>query len=153
MKRVVIGMGNPFRRDDGAGLEVARRLRLLSLRDVSVLEHGGEPAGLLDAWSGAGEVYVIDSVRGAEPGTVHHLRMSSQEPLAITHESGSTHTLGLGEAVELARALELLPPMLNVIGIEGSDFSTGEGVSPAVERAAIEVADELARRLAAEVGR
>jgi len=59
----------------------------------------------------------------------------------------------LGEAVELARALELLPPMLNVIGIEGSDFSTGEGVSPAVERAAIEVADELARRLAAEVGR
>ncbi len=27
MKRLVIGLGNPYRRDDAAGLEVARRVR------------------------------------------------------------------------------------------------------------------------------
>ena len=102
VSRVVIGMGNPFRRDDGAGVEVARRLRQLLPRGVTILEHDGEPAGLLDVWQGAAEAYVVDSVRGVDPGSVHQVHLSAQTGLAIGQERGSTHALGLGDAVELA---------------------------------------------------
>ena len=149
MKRVVIGMGNPFRHDDGAGLEVTRRLREFQLDDVTILEHDGEPAGLLDAWWGADQAYVIDSVRGTQPGAVHRIHLSSRDggDVPATHDRDSTHALGLGDAVELGRVLDRLPPQLDIIGIEGVDFSTGEGVSSEVERAAAEVADDLARVL------
>lgn len=152
MKRVVIGMGNPFRHDDGAGLEVVRRLRRHAPPGVTILEHDGEPAGLLDAWRGADEAYVIDSVRGTDPGVVHHVHLSSLDETGdpIAHQRDSTHALGLGEAVELARVLDLLPPTLNIIGIEGVDFSVGEGVSAEVDRATVQVADDLARKLRAE---
>jgi hydrogenase maturation protease len=120
-------------------------------RDVTILEHDGEPAGLLDAWEGSDEAFVVDSVRGADAGTVHRVQVTSdhQHFDADGHERDSTHALGLGDAVELGRVLDRLPPVLNIIGIEGVDFSMGEGVSPAVERATVEVADELARQLKA----
>jgi hydrogenase maturation protease len=148
VSRVVIGMGNTFRRDDGAGVEVARRLRRLAPSDVTVLEHDGEPAGLLDAWEGADVAYVVDSVRGDNPGAVHHLQLSAHHAIPAGHDQGSTHTLGLGEAVELARVLDRLPPTLTIIGIEGVDFSTGEGLSQEVGRATVAVANDLAQRLA-----
>jgi hydrogenase maturation protease len=141
-------MGNTFRRDDGAGAEVARRLRRLAPNDVTILELDGEPASLLDAWEGADEAYVVDSVRGDTPGAVHHVQLGASKEIPAGHDQGSTHTLGLGEAVELARVLDRLPPTLTIIGIEGVDFSTGEGLSEEVGRATAAVADDLAQRLA-----
>jgi hydrogenase maturation protease len=50
--------------------------------------------------------------------------------------SHSTHGLGVGEAIELARTLNRMPNSLTVYGIEGGSFRTGVGLSPEVERAA-----------------
>ena len=47
----LIGVGNQFRRDDAAGLEVARRLRLTRPPGVEIFEEEGEPASLIEAWS------------------------------------------------------------------------------------------------------
>ncbi len=63
---------------------------------------------------------------------------------------GSTHALGLGEAIELARALGRLPGRLLVYGVEGADFGTGEGLSPAVTAALGPLADELLRKARVE---
>jgi hydrogenase maturation protease len=87
-------------------------------------------------------------VRGVDPGSVHQVHLSAQTGLAIGQERGSTHALGLGDAVELARVLDRLPSTLTIIGIEGADFTTGEGMSPEVEKAVIKVTDDLAQRLA-----
>ena len=46
----------------------------------------------------------------------------------------STHVFGVGEAIELARVLEQLPPILIVYAIEGENFSTGIGLTSKVER-------------------
>jgi len=46
----VIGVGNPWRGDDAAGLAVARLLRGTVSPEVEVLEREGEPTGLVDAW-------------------------------------------------------------------------------------------------------
>lgn len=132
----VIGVGNPWRRDDGAGPEAARRL------GGRVLE--GEPVGLIESFEDAGEVVLVDAVSsGAEPGTVHRLEVGASPLPAEVFGSRSTHALGLAEAVELARALGRLPERVLVYGIEGADFSAGAGLSPEVEAAVERVVEEV----------
>jgi hydrogenase maturation protease len=143
----VIGVGNPWRGDDAAGLLAARQLRDLAPPGAEVAELEGEPISLLDAWEGAASVIVVDAVSsGAPVGTVHRVDALSERlpgPLA----GPSTHTLGLAEAIELGRALDRLPPGLIVYGIEGERFEAGEGLTPAVEEAVGEalaaIVDEL----------
>ena len=67
---VVIGIGNDDRRDDGAGLEVARRLRAIVPESIRVLEESGEAAALMAAWEGADRVVIIDAMAsGVTTGT------------------------------------------------------------------------------------
>jgi hydrogenase maturation protease len=124
----VIGIGNEWRSDDGAGLEVARRL--------GGRELDGEPIGLVEALDGADEVAIVDAVfSGAPPGTVHEFEAGA-EPLPVAlFGSSSTHALGLAEAIEMARTLGRLPTRVRVLGIEGARFDFGRGLSPAVEAA------------------
>jgi hydrogenase maturation protease len=139
----VIGVGNPWRRDDAAGLAVARRLRGTLPEGVEVLEREGEPAGLIDAWAGAGSLWLVDAVlSGAAPGTVKRLDASEDELPAELFRA-STHHLGLAEAVELARALGLLPARVVFYGIEGASFYAGEQLTPEVEAAVVRVVEAL----------
>jgi hydrogenase maturation protease len=143
----VIGIGNRFRHDDAAGLEVARRVRQRVDGDVRVVELEGEPLDALDAWAAADEVIVADAVAGAgEVGAVHLLD-ASEEPIPAPFHAKGTHTFSLADVVELARAIDRLPRSLLVYGIEGGDFSTGEGLSEPVARAVEDSAAEIHRRL------
>jgi hydrogenase maturation protease len=144
---LVIGVGNEWRRDDAAGLVVARRLREAPLTAVRVIEHEGEPLDLIEEWSGAAAAIVIDAVSSeAEPGTIYRLdAQAGQLPAELFR--GSTHALGVAEAVELGRALDRLPRRLIVLGIEGKRFDAGAGLSPDVERATARLVDELAGEL------
>ncbi|HET8975813.1 MAG TPA: hydrogenase maturation protease [Solirubrobacterales bacterium] len=143
----VIGIGNRFRRDDGAGLEVARRLRESDPAGVEILEQEGEPASLLEAWSHAHEALVIDGVSsGAPPGTLHRFEVA-EGPLPVELFSPSTHALGVADAVELARELDRLPGRLAVYGIEGEDFGVGEGLTATVQAAVDQLVAELHEEL------
>ena len=123
----VLGLGNRLRRDDGVGpwvaSELARRVQGADVRQID-----GDGFALLDAFGGAHEVLLVDAVAGPLP----------QDALRC-----STHALGVVEAVELARALGQLPARLHVYGIEGADFGSGEGLSPAVAAAAGALVEEL----------
>ncbi len=144
MKPLVIGIGNEYRRDDGAALEVVRRLRPSGVR---CLEESGEGAQLLERWKGADAVVLIDAVRsGAEPGTIHRFDAAAQ-PLPAAQFRGSTHAFSLAQAIELSRVLGELPRRVVVFGIEGKNFESGAGLSPEVEGAL----DEVARRVRSEV--
>ena len=138
---LVIGAGNDYRRDDAAGLEAARRLR--GLESVDVREARGDLSGLADLWDDHSRVVIVDAARsGAHTGTVHRFDAST-EPLPTAFSRGSTHALGVAEAVELARALGRLPAELIVYGIEGGDFSAGAGMSDEVSAAVEEVASRI----------
>ena len=129
-RRVVIGVGNSWQSDDGAGLAVARRLRELVPEDVDVLELEGEPVTLVEAWAGADEAWVVDAVSsGARPGTVHRVD-AAEAPLPRELSTASTHLFGIGESVELARSLGRLPERLVVYGIEAAQISAGPELSP-----------------------
>jgi hydrogenase maturation protease len=129
-RRVVVGVGNSWQSDDGAGLAVARRLRELVPEDVDVLELEGEPVTLVEAWAGADEAWVVDAVSsGARPGTVHRVD-AAEAPLPRELSTASTHLFGIGESVELARSLGRLPERLVVYGIEAAQISAGPELSP-----------------------
>jgi hydrogenase maturation protease len=143
---LVVGAGNAFRRDDGAGLATARRLNGVLPSDVRVLVKEGDCASLLDDWDGADAVVVIDATSsGLKPGTIH--RYDAHEgPLPSVFSRSSTHSFGVAEAVELGRALGRLPACVVVFGIEGRDFTPGEGLSPEVSAAV----DEVVKRVTGE---
>jgi hydrogenase maturation protease len=139
---IVIGVGNAWRGDDGAGLAVARRLRALSPDGVEVREVEGDAIALVEAWAGADRVVVDAAASGAPPGTVRRFDARSG-PLPARHLRSSTHAFGVPDAVELARALGRLPGRLDVYAIEGASFTAGDRLSPAVERAVDELAATL----------
>lgn len=150
---VVIGVGNDLRGDDAVGLVVARRVRAGAPEGVRVLECEQEPSRLLDAWRGVDAAYVIDAcASGGTPGTVHRFDASG-DPVPASGLRSSTHAFGVGDAVELARALGELPPRVVVYGIEGADFTPGGGLGAAVTEAAERVAAALATELAPGGGR
>lgn len=132
---LVIGIGNLFRNDDAVGRQVARKLRGRLPHAVRILECGGETTELMAAWELADCVLVIDALCSGEAvGNVRRIDVS-QHVLPANLKQTSTHALGLAEAIELARALDLLPEKFIVFGIEGEDFEHGQTLSPAVEEA------------------
>lgn len=96
------------------------------------MESAGDGASLMADWTGFTRVLLLDTVQsGAEPGSLLRLDLT-EEPLPARLASGSTHLLGVAEAVELARALGKLPAHLTFLGIEGSRFEMGAPLSEAV---------------------
>ncbi len=143
----VIGIGNPLRGDDAIGLLVARRVGELADPGVQVIELEGEPARLIDAWQGAGLAVVVDAVcSGAHPGAVTRFDATA-DPLPASVSASSTHALGLGEAIEIARALDHLPERLIVLGVEGARFEPGSSLSPGVAAAIDPVAAAVLREV------
>jgi hydrogenase maturation protease len=145
---LVVGVGNPWRGDDAAGLEVASRVRALGPAvEVRTLE--GDASGLLELWSGHEDVALVDAAgSGAPAGTLHVLRPPADRlPAAVLRSS--SHAFGVADAVELARALDRLPARLEILAIEGEDFALGAPLSPAVAATVASVAGRLARRGAA----
>ena len=148
----MIGVGNAYRGDDAAGLAVAGCLRALVPAGVDVVEHGGDPASLMDAWRGYDRVYLVDAVvAGGAPGSVYRIDAATGS-LAAQFRHRGTHGAGVAEAVQLAQVLGLLPPHLTVYGIEGGSFDLGSGLSPAVRSAVTDVCARLSQELSQAVG-
>jgi hydrogenase maturation protease len=129
---LIIGIGNEYRRDDAAGLVVARALQAKKLPGVAIVEIEDACVDLLERWGGADTVILIDAVcSGAPPGVLHTID-AHVAPVPADLFTCSTHGFGVAAAVELARALDRLPPRLVLFGIEGKEFGVGRGLSAEV---------------------
>ncbi|MCK6578352.1 MAG: hydrogenase maturation protease [Anaerolineae bacterium] len=158
-KVVLLGVGQEFGGDDGAGLEVVRRL-LRRIDDPGmwrIIDGGIAPenyAGWIAAWDPA-LVIVIDAAEmGAPPGCIRLLDWERAAGL-----SASTHTLPLtllGRYLTLACGCDLA-----LLGVQVGDSSVissgaskdgarfGADLSPEVAAAAAEIVDALAEILTA----
>jgi hydrogenase maturation protease len=134
---IVIGVGNPDRGDDGVGPEAIRRLRGRVPARVVVVTSDGDPGSLIELWAGHEPVVLIDAMSsGAEPGTVRRFAANDGSvPIPVRGGATSTHSLGPGAAIELARSLDRLPDRWVVFGIEGRRFDAGAPLSAEVARA------------------
>lgn len=169
MRRIVIGVGNPYRGDDGIGPLVLARLGDLvgaeggsstvavaadgaagehragppaaAREGVELVPSDGEPTRLLEAWEGADVAVVVDAARSGSvpPGTLRR-----EEPTGTPPGRGArratTHALGVADALALGAALDRLPRRLVVYSVEGAAFGLGDPMSPSVAAAADRVA-------------
>lgn len=130
---VVIGIGNEYRRDDRAGIEVARAIADMCLPDVCVIEHSGDGSALQDVWGEARWVIIIDTVCSEHaPGTIYRLRANG-DIIPGNFFNYSSHAYSISEAIELSKALHHPVPEVIIYGIEGANFEFGEDISPEVQ--------------------
>lgn len=163
---VVIGVGNPWRGDDGVGAAVAREVaerlgRLDPPRPgsgpraaVEVVEVDGEPARLLELWAGRDLAVVVDAVvSGATPGTLHR-GGGDLGPAPGRAGVGGSHAVGIADAVALGRALGRLPTRLVTVGVEGASFAHGAGLAldPRVAAAVPAAADVVVAEVTGAAG-
>lgn len=144
---LVIGLGNYGRGDDAAGLLAARRVREARLPHVPVFLCPGDCSRLLEMWSGAEHVLLIDAVSsGADAGTMHKWDLKSGR-LESSWFSVSTHAFTLLDAIALAKALKQVPENLWIYGIEGRQFRVNGEISPEVQSAI----ETVAQRVVADI--
>jgi hydrogenase maturation protease len=144
VRTLVIGCGNADRGDDAAGLLVAGRLQSLG---IDAREHAGDGLALLESWSQAESVIIVDAViSGASEGAIS-VWDARTAPVARDVFRASSHAFGVAEAVELGRALGRLPPSLTIYGIEARQFELGSPPSLEVLAAVEEVASRIAKEV------
>ena len=140
---LLIGIGNDYRRDDSIGLHVIGAIKERNLPDTVLVESSGDGAELIEMFSSVRMAILIDAVSsGGKPGSIYQFDAHTQ-PIPAQLSFQSTHVFGVGEAIEFARVLEQLPPILIVCAIEGENFSTGIGLSSKVEQAAQMVVEQV----------
>ena len=150
---VVIGVGNPSRRDDGVGWVVAAAAgrRLGDAADIRLCD--GDPARLLDAWTDVELAVVVDAMRsGARPGAIRVVAADGLTELPPSPGPVGSHSLGIGQALALGRALGRLPGRLVVIGLEGHDHDFGDELSTPVATAVGTAVDLVVRLVAGDRG-
>ena len=146
---LVIGLGNPSRGDDAAGWVAAERIRARACRGIRAVTDGRGGAGLIDLWSCADTVFVIDAASSGDRAGKAHVFDGLKDEIPEACSRCSSHAFGLSAAVRLGRALGQLPRKLTVIGVEGKDFTAGGSLSPEVDCAVSELVDCILRECGA----
>lgn len=137
----ILCCGSAVRGDDAAGVLAAERLRQLAIPAEICW---GEASALMEAWAGAEDVILIDAVTtGSTVGTVHV--WDARDTSVPNYSNASTHGFGVGQAIELARALGRLPQRLRIFGIEAAAFELGSTACVPVKQAAEKVAEQVAQ--------
>ncbi len=144
MKVLVAGVGNILRSDDGFGVEVANRLMA---RDqppgVTVVETGIAGIQLVqDLMDGYDATIVIDTIdRGRPPGTIMVIVPDVIDVHVLDHNQrydllADMHMATPERSLMLARALQILPDKVLMVGCQPVDVESPEiGLSAEVEAA------------------
>ncbi len=151
MRPIVIGIGNPYRHDDGVGLAIIEAVAELGLA-IDVVEELGEPAALVERWQDRELAILVDAAESGSqpPGTVHHFEVtatSDASGLQLTTAGRSSHALGVQDAIEFGRALDRMPTRLVILGVEVADMSSGTGLTQAVRSAVAPVVELIAEQI------
>jgi len=146
---LILGLGNPLRRDDGIGPRVIEELQARGLPEgVTALDGGTGGLDILRVIEGWDDVVIIDAAdvdagRGEiAPG--EFVRFTPNEAhLGESPHAFSLHHAGLAEVLALARALDRPLPSMVIFGVQPQDVGWGEGLSSDVEAKLTAVVDAV----------
>jgi hydrogenase maturation protease len=133
---LVACIGNVFFRDDGFGVEVARRLGAQPLPpDVKVVDYGIRGLHLAFALlEPHALVVVVDAVsRGGAPGTLYVLAPDDTDSAVAAEADG--HGMDLTNVLVAVRSMGGTRPRLLIVGCEPARVDEGMGLGEEVERA------------------
>ena len=140
---LVLGLGNPLRRDDGVGPRVVELLLQGGLPpEVEAIDAGTSGYDLLNllgnsesSGGGVRQVVIVDAADlGLEAGQFARFTPEQVE-LAQGAPGSGAHQAGLAEAFALARALERRLPKIVIFGVQPDSLEWGTGLSSKVEAA------------------
>ena len=153
-RTLVIGFGNPSRRDDGVGLAVVNGLRQrLSLPPLREDDDGYEDLGhqldtlslhqltpeLADTVEGYGRVVFVDAHVGVYPEAVHRTELRPRvEPSLVSHHLAPEHLMAL------VQQFHGKTPTAELLSVRGYDFDFGTELSPATAEGVREIVSLLA---------
>jgi hydrogenase maturation protease len=145
LKTLILGLGNPYLSDDSAGLKVIKLLeKRLSNPDVTLYETSLAGINLLDYLVGYDKTIIVDAIRTPDgnPGNIYRLTPAEFDTSCHTT---SSHDIGIINAIELGKRLELsMPQVIEIIGIEAEDVVTlSESCTTTVDAAIPAVADMI----------
>jgi hydrogenase maturation protease len=129
---LVLGVGNPLRRDDAAGWWLASRLEVLAIPCVDIRCVQQLQVEMAETWGHYDRVVVLDAAVSGGAG-LHRL------PPAEATTPAPSHALSPGAVQALSQTLFDHTPEVWVCAIPATDFSFGPDPSPAVQ-AALDVA-------------
>jgi len=145
-KTVIIGLGNPYLRDDGIGNSIAQILmkRLAGQTSITVIELSIGGLRMIDFLVGYERCIIIDAIKTGQqqPGTICKLTLNDLG--AALHISSSHDTSFVG-ALESCRYMGLsLPHYIEFWGIEAGDINSfGDTLTRKVEAAVPMVVEEI----------
>jgi hydrogenase maturation protease len=149
---LVVGIGNPYRCDDGVGPWIAAHLRNMLPEKVDVLANIKDGLSLMNLWEKYDCVYLLDAVSsGRTPGQVYRFDALTDPLPENFFTNYSTHSINIPEIIALAKNLDTLPEELIIYGVEGKNFSIGEGLSDEVRKAIFPVVDIIIKDLVLEI--
>jgi len=137
---LILGVGNPLRRDDGIGPEVIRLLtenrskknnsyKLSS--DIDLLDGGTDGLGLIEYLKDYKKVVIIDAVEmKLKPGTIK-VFTPEEAVININSDALSTHGFGIAELIKLAKGLDINPELI-IVGIQPESIDYGEDLTTPV---------------------
>ncbi len=131
----VIGIGNPFRRDDAIGiilLDFLKKNEKKHLSNVTFIDGGTGGMNILHPLSDYKVVLLIDAVKfGGTPGQWKFF--SYHEVISQKKQGhGLTHISDIFQIVILAKELNQIPKHLYIFGVEPEDTSYGQGLSGSI---------------------
>jgi len=152
-RTLVIGYGNPSRRDDGVGLAVVNGLReRLGRPPLAEGDDGFDDLGqpldtlalqqltpeLAETVAAYDRLILVDAHVGAYPELIQRVQLRPQvEPSLVSHHLKPNHLLALAEQL-FGQA-----PVAELISIRGFDFDFGTELSPATAEGVRQVVDLL----------
>ncbi|MBS1513680.1 MAG: hydrogenase maturation protease [Bacteroidetes bacterium] len=139
-KILVLGIGNKYRCDDGAGIAAAEMLEQMHIENFDVKTLDGEGAKIIESWNGYDDVVIIDAVKkNGSAGNIYEINANEDE-LKSDFFNYSSHAFGLAEAINISKVMNRLPKKLTVYGIEGKSFNFDTKLTPKIEKAAAKTA-------------
>ena len=140
----VIAIGNDLYGDDGVGNAVLNVLEQIpEMKDVELIDGATDALGLIDHFSGADHVVIVDAAQmGENPGTVKIFSKEEVE-LKIEMDNLSVHGISLAETFNIAQMVDSLPEKITIIGIEPKNIGISQKLSDVVTQSIPEVVSNI----------
>jgi hydrogenase maturation protease len=123
LRKIVIGIGNLLRCDDGIGIHVVEGVRE-AIPYMDAVDLGTSSIDLLEIMKDYETVILVDAIiTGNEPGTIYRINLSEGErPLMAPH----SHGVDMLTALQLGKKLipDEMPDEIILLAVEAEDVTT-----------------------------
>lgn len=150
---LILGMGNLFMSDDGAGIHVVERLQQKEWpSDILIMEVGTSAVCYLEEISTSRQIIAIDAVRtGAKPGTIY--RLTLEDITLFSDGWRDSHGFSFPHLIELARRITGFPTNVTIYGVEPLRLNFGNRLSGEVKNSLPRLTNEISKEIDELLGR